>query len=302
MKLYLSLFLTFSFIHAIEINYAIDNTNIITSTKEEIKNYNRLRLDLTLEDKEYDNSSVKLITDTDNYGISIYRGYFKYVDDKHLLSIGTQRIPFGVGRIWNPIDIFNPIDSNSIETGERKGTESIRYEYAINSVSNLDITYSKEKSSLRIKSYLDISDVALIVLNDDELNQDIIGYEIEGQLLQSGIELRSEGGYFKDKKLDDTFYKYIIGAEYGFENSLTILGEYKYESQTKSDYFGSTISYNLNTLTYLNILAIKNLDDKSYIISPNLGYSLSDEMTLSIGMFDYNIDRSYYFMKLFMQF
>ena len=320
MRFVYSFLLVCSFLYALEPEFSIENTNIITSNKNETIDYNRLRINLTFEDEKHQNSIIKIIADNyniynkttpENYNESlIYRGYYKYIDDKHLFSIGLQRIPFGVGRIWNPIDIFNPINSTAIETGERKATESVRYEYAINSLSNIDLTYSKYKSAFRIKSYLDIADIAFIVLNDNKLDQDIIGYELEGEFLDSGIELRSEGGYFKDKNLDKTFYKYILGGEYGFENSLTILGEYKYESKTKSRYLGSIISYQINLLLNLNILGIKNLEDKSYVVSPNISYSLSDEATLTIGIFNYNSDdqsefssyNNYGYMKFYIHF
>ncbi|MCK5111145.1 MAG: hypothetical protein KAQ94_06460 [Arcobacteraceae bacterium] len=321
MRLFLNTLFLCSFLYAFDAQLELENTNIITSTtSSELKDYNRLRLDTLIEDEKYENTFIKIIIDnTNNYNHKIkknvnktdfYRGYLKYTGEKHLFAAGLQRIPFGVGRIWNPIDIFNPIDSTSIETSERKGVESIRYEYAIGDLSNLDVTYSKRKSAFRIKGYLDVADAALVILDDDKQNQEILGYELEGELLNSGIELRSEGGYFKDTITNTDSYKYIVGGEYGFENSLTILGEYKYESKTKSRHLGSTASYQVDALLSLNLLVIKNLEDKSYILTPSINYSLDDEVTLSVGMFDYSSNKQsefgsfddYYFVKLFVHF
>ncbi|MEA3498493.1 MAG: hypothetical protein U9R16_05475 [Campylobacterota bacterium] len=296
-SLYSLLFLC-SFLFSIELDYTVENTNIITTNKQQTKDYNRVRLNLTLAGEKYENSILKLITDNENFynktedsntnNSSIYRGYFKYTDDKHLVSIGLQRIPFGVGRIWNPIDIFNPIDSTSIEPQNREGVESIRYEYAIDSVSNLELAYSKDETSFKIKSYLEFADFAAVAINDNKANQDILGYEIEGEFLNSGIELRSEGGYFKDKEFDENYYKYILGGEYGFENSLTILGEYLYDNKNDLKNIGLNISYTITPLLNITALNIFNTDDKSYLLSTTLFYSLSDEMLLSYGYFNYN--------------
>ena len=319
MRLIYSFFAFCTILFAFDAEFEVENTNILTS-QNKINDYNRLRIYSRFEDKKYENTFVKIILDnTNKYNHRIkenknktnfYRGYLKYIGEKHLFVAGLQRVPFGVGRIYNPIDIFNPIDSTLIETNERKGVESIRYEYAINDLSNFDITYSKDKSAFRIKGFLDVADIALVVLEDKKQKENIFGYELEGEFLSSGIELRSEGGYFKNRVTNTNSYKYIIGAEYGFENSLTTLVEYKYESKTKSKHFGINNSYQLNALTKLNLLVIKNLEDKSHLLAPSLEYSLDDEMTLAIGMFDYNSDKQsefgayddYCFVKLFIHF
>ncbi len=321
MRLFYSLITFCTILFAFDAEFEVENTNIVTSQKQnKIKDYNRLRLYSQFEDKKYENAFIKIILDNaNNYNHKIkknenktnfYRGYLKYIGEKHLFVAGLQRVPFGVGKIYNPIDIFNPIDSTSIEANERKGVESIRYEYAINDLSNFDITYAKDKSAFRVKGFLDVADIALVVLEDKKEKENIFGYELEGEFLDSGIELRSEGGYFRDMTADTNSYKYIIGAEYGFENSLTTLAEYKYESNTKSKHFGINNSYQLNMLTKINLLIIKNLEDKSHIFEPSLEYSFDDEMTLSVGMFDYNSDKQsefgtyddYCFVKLFVHF
>ena len=297
MRLFLSIILTTNLIYALEFDYIIENTNIIKYSKIQTNNYNRARAYLTFQDKEYENSIVKITIDNENFynyktnssdnNSSIYRAYYKYSGDKHLLSMGLQRVPLGVGSIWNPIDIFNPIDSTSIEPNYRDGVESIRYEYAINSLSNLDIAFAKDKSSFKIKSYIDIADFALIVLNDDKLNQTIFGYEIQGDLFDTGIELKSEGGYFKDKDLNKNFISYIIGVQYGFENSIIFTSEYFTNTKTNLRNIGVTLSYTPSSVLNISLLTISNIKDTSFLIAPTLDYSLADDITLSYSYFKY---------------
>ncbi len=302
MRLFLSIILISIFSYALEFEHIfehiIENTNILKYNKKQVDDYNRARAYLTFQDNEYENSIVKLIVDNENiYNYktnssdnksSIYRAYFKYTNDKHLLSMGLQRVPLGVGSIWNPLDIFNPIDSTTIEPNHREGVESLRYEYAINSLSNLDIAFSKDKSSLKIKSYLDFADFALIVLHNDKLNQTILGYEVQGDLYETGVELKSEGGYFKDKELNENFISYIIGAQYGFENSLILSSEYYTNTKTNLKNLGITLSYTISSVININLLNISNIKDNSYLISPTLEYSLADDIVLSYSYFNYN--------------
>lgn len=312
---------SFSFASAIETQFDIENTNIIIKKEHDDSiDYNRLRIYGTLESKSLEDFLFHFILDNENnYNLSknnkenkskIYRAYLKYIDSKNLVIIGKQRVPFGVGRIWNPIDVFNPIVSTSIESDERKGTDAIRYEYAINPLSTLDITLSEEKFATRIKGYLDFADMAFVFAKDEYKNRDIYAYEIQGELFESVIELRSEGGYFIPQ-FDKEYFEGIFGAEYGFENSLILLGEYKYNSSTHINYLASTLSYTFTPLVTGSFLVIQNLEDKSIFYSPRFEYSLSDESILSIGanlnsdknsLKEFNKDNNSFFARFFINF
>ena len=279
--------------------YALENTNIFGLAEDSrFVDYNRLRADITVKHEEYEAFAAKLIIDNAAayiqrpYSLTddtfIYRGYLEYHGETHFWVIGRQRIPLGVGRVWNPIDIFNPIDSQSVEPQERPGTEALRYEYAMSSLANLDCTVSRDKGEARIKGYLDFADVALVGLYDNDADQDIIGWELEGELFATGIELRSEGGSFHDDATGRRHTEFIAGAEYGFANSLTLLGEYRYSDETKSDDMAVSVSFQPQILWTVSCLAVENLNDHSFFIAPSVEYSAGDEMTVSAGAFLYH--------------
>ncbi len=277
---------------------ALENTNIAAYDElYRITDFNRLRADLTLEHDRYPNFFARLMVDNTTLYISrsvslgnttaIYRGYVQYRGVSNFWSIGRQRIPLGVGRIWNPIDVFNPIDSQAIEPEERAGTESLRYEYALSELANLDATVAQHAGAIRLKGFLDFADVAMVAIFDDRNHEDILGWELEGQLLETGIELRSEGGSFHDRLTGNRHAEYILGAEYGFANSLTLLTEYRYCGKNSLDHLGIQVSYTPGMLLEYNLLMVRNLDDQSGFFAPSIEYSLSDEMTLSGGAFLY---------------
>ena len=297
-----------------------DNTNILSKTNGgSLSNYNRFRIYGTFDHDSYSDILLKVIVDNENrYNISktnnknstdIYRAYLKYADETSLIVIGKQRIPFGVGRIWNPTDIFNPIDAAAIETDQRIGTDSIRYEYALSELSNIDMTVSKDKYAFRIKGYLAYADTALIALKDNKNDTKTFGYEFAGELFETNIEFRSEGGYKLVKEGKD-YYELIAGIDYSFENSLSLLGEYRYDDLLSQDQFASTISYELTTLSKINFLGIKNIDDKSTLLSVRFDYSVADDITFDTGVYLYrgnkftrygDMDNSF-FAKLYIHF
>lgn len=285
---------------------ALENTNIAGYDREHhATDYNRIRAELSLTHEQYGNLAAAVIVDNETVytaapdeldnELSLYRAYGQYQGKRHFWSVGRQRIPLGVGRIWNPIDVFNPIDAQAVETDERTGTDSVRYEYALNELSNLDLTVADGKAAIRLKGYLEYADVGLVALRDNSNNRnptwgedtslDIIGWELEGRLPGTVLELRSEGGRVHNRETGDTFTECIFGAEFGFADSLTLLGEYRYSDQDMTDQLGLQIGYQPAMLWTCHLLLLSSLDDGSMLVAPSITYSLSDEMTLSAGGF-----------------
>lgn len=277
---------------------ALENTNILGYDQNQYgTDFNRLRAELRLEHEEHPDFFAKLIVDNKTLytsspdslqnRTSLYRASLQYRGSEHFWSVGKQRIPLGVGRIWNPIDVFNPVDVEAVETDEREGTESLRYEYAFTELSNLDATLARDKAAMRIKGYLEYADIALVGLIDEENDRDIIGWELAGEILDTGIELRSEGGSFHDRTSGERHTEFIVGAEYGFANSLTLLAEYKFSDEEAGDYLGGSLRFQPGLLWVCSLLGVNSLEDGSGFVAPSVEYSLSDDMTLNLGAFLY---------------
>jgi hypothetical protein len=235
----------------------------------------------------------------------IHRLYGGYVDEKHRISLGLQKISMGVGRIWNPTDLFNPRNPLALEPDEVYGVFSLLYTYSPSDLSQISAVGAQRsddsfKYAGRIKGYLDVADVALDMIVADDVA--MLGYELEGELFDTGVELRSEGGWFEDKLLDEKFFQALLGADYSFENSLMLAGEWLHSSKTfeeelvlglpsgaqnnlvgSKDYLGSTLGYEFDALLYGAMAGIISADDGSFYLSPTLRYSLDDDMTLALG-------------------
>lgn len=55
----------------------------------------------------------------------LYRAWLRYESDRFELTLGRQRIALGVGRIWNPEDLFNPIFPLAVEGDQRIGQDAL---------------------------------------------------------------------------------------------------------------------------------------------------------------------------------
>ena len=338
-----------SILFAKEIETTFENSNFTLLApldgkgNQELLNYNRFRLTEHIRDggwfitaigdienylgKEHINSaSYKLASNISSdtpfstqsnannynngeYYAQLYRLYAGYANEKHRISFGLQKVSMGVGRIWNPTDLFNPKNPLALEPDEVFGAFSLFYTYSPSELSEMTIVGAERadksfKYAGRIKGYLEFLDVALNIVNAK--NATMVGYELEGELFESAIELRSEGGWFDDKLLNKQYFQGVIGADYAFVNSLILTSEWLYTSKTfeeefvrkpsgtannlvrSHDYFGLNLAYQFDALFFGLLSSIINIDDGSSYITPIVSYSIDDDTVLKVGTMLYS--------------
>ena len=268
----------------------------------------------------------------------LYRAYSGYEDDKNRVVIGLQNITMGVGRIWTPTNLFNPRNIYALEPDETFGVFGVSYTRHLSDTSDITVVASQKednsfKYALQYKAFLDFADFALDGVSSDDTK--MIGYEIEGNLGDTGIEVRSEGSYIKSSLRDVSMnsqdveiFQGIIGADYAFINGITLVCEVLYSSENFSYqeillnydseilpnlvysklYTAFTFSYSFNIYFDGSLLYIESFNDKnSRYISPTLTYTLNDYNSFMLGAMLQNGERgseegdfenSYYFKWL----
>ena len=244
----------------------------------------------------------------------LYRLYTGYEDDKQRIVIGLQNISMGVGRIWTPNNLFNPKNSFALEPDEVFGVTAVNYVRHLSETAELNVVVSQKKDETykyltRFKVLAGKTEMAFNAITSD--NTKMLGLEIEGDLADSGIELRAETVYLESQLInslfvskDNYFTQSILGADYGFKNGVTLVLEAFYNSQTftynemlfniNSDissslafshfYLGSSLSYAFNLYLDGAISYIESFNEQnSRFIAPNLTYTLNDYNSFSIG-------------------
>jgi len=249
----------------------------------------------------------------DSVYAKLYRFYGGYEDNENSVVVGLQNISMGVGRIWTPTNLFNPKNIYALEPDETFGVAAISYTRHISDISHLTVVASQKanysfKYAGRYKAFLDLADFAVDIVSSDDTK--MIGYELEGNLADTGVEVRSEGAYIKNtlktqtKPEEKEFFQGIIGADYGFINGVTLVAEALYSSESFSPqeillnidseilsnlvysnfYTGLTLSYSFNLFLDSSIVYIESFNDKnSRFISPALTYTLNDYNSFMIG-------------------
>lgn len=265
------------------------------------------------------NTPFRAQTNFKDYGdgsiyAKLYRAYVGYEDSKNRVVAGLQNISMGVGRIWTPTNIFNPKNSYAIEPDEIYGVSAASYVRHLSDTSRVIFVASqnaekKFKYAGGYKGYLGFVDIGVNVVESKKTK--MLAYEIEGNLADTGIELRSEAGYIKSTLFNDLkqeyeteFFQGILGAEYGFRNGVSVVFETLYSSKDftnkeralnlNSDilsnllsanfYSGVTLSYSFNLFLEASLLYIESFGDKnSRFVSPSLKYTLNDYNSFTIG-------------------
>lgn len=260
----------------------------------------------------------------------LYRLYGGYEDDTNRVVIGQQNIPMGVGHVWNPTNLFNPRNVYALEPDETFGVLGISYtRHFSQSASVTGVISQKADKSLKYaaqyKAFLDFMDVGVDVLSSNETN--MLGYELEGNLGKSGVEVRSEGAYIQNrlkKSVNTTeevaFFQGIVGADYGFVNGVSLMVESLYSSKSFSYartvlnydseiapnlvnsnlYAAASLAYTFNIYLDGSILYLDSFDfSESQLITPSLTYTLNDYNSLTAGAMLQNYGDTYYLKWVF---
>ena len=248
----------------------------------------------------------------------IDRMWLKYQKEKIEISIGRQRVNWGINTIWNSNDLFNAYNFIDFDYIERPGSDVIRFQYTGDNLSSLDIVY--KPSTLENSSVI----AALYKINK-------MGYDFQFLLANYYDDIALGGGWAGNIK--NAGFKgeitYFISEEsskanstslstsidYSFKNGFYILGSHLYNSNGFSD----PHEFNLQSVTQ-NVLSPKNLmpSKNSFLIqasklitpainssftllygeginffffSPNISYEINESLDASIiGQFFYMDD------------
>jgi len=248
----------------------------------------------------------------------LYRLYVGYDDGKNRVVAGLQNINIGVGRIWTPSNLFNPKNTYALEPDETFPVLALYGAHYVDEKSQVYAAVSQRhdhsfKYLGGVKQSFESTDVSLNIIKSDQTT--MFGYSIEGDLADTGIEVRSEGAYIKTnlkttlqtlsaKENEIDFFQGLIGADYAFQNGLNLTVEGLYSSHIFSYadaivdlnneingnmtlshfYLATMMSYDFNIYLSGALLYIESFNaSNSRFVSPTLTYTLNDNNRFDLG-------------------
>lgn len=250
----------------------------------------------------------RYIENKNGYGIHrLYRAYADLSLSGVDLRFGRQRIAWGTAMLWNPMDILNPFNPVQLERQEREGVDAILMDWDYNALSRVSLVYVKlqrsESKAVRWRSNQKGFDLSLMAGRFRE--NTVVGFDFAGQIGEIGV--RGEITQ-TDSANARGFTRAVIGADYTFVNTLSFNIEIYYNGQGVADpadyefsrrltgemqslarrYLGGFLGYDITPLLQWRSYLIINLDDDSVFFAPNLLYSLTDNVEVSVGVQAFN--------------
>ena len=77
----------------------------------------------------------------------VYRGWLRFEDGPLRITVGRQRVPWGVGRLWNPIDRFNAIGPLAVEGDQSLGIDAVDVRWSFSGFDHLQLVYAPSTRS-----------------------------------------------------------------------------------------------------------------------------------------------------------
>lgn len=232
--------------------------------------------------------------------------YYKHTFDFAEVVFGRQVISWGVGRIWQPTDLFNPINPANFSKLEKDGADALSSKIFISEFTDLELVCNFREN---IKDYnygarfrTNFSEYDVSVMTGYFDRKVILGGDFTGNFFNAG--LRGEGIFSYDADSPDSNYvRAILGLDYQFTSELYTLIEYQYNGRGTTckecydiprlmrgeiqnvglNYVTVQSNYLIHPLVTINAGVMMNINDMSGYTNAAVTYSILESLNLSLG-------------------
>ena len=235
----------------------------------------------------------------------VYRATVMWSGASTDVKVGRQRIPLGTGYFWSPMDLLNPLDPTRLERDYRAGADAILVQQKLGALSRVDAMHVPATSRLQAVTagyfHGNVRGLDYSVLAGRFRGDDAIGADFAFGV--GGLGIRGEATATRSAN-DTRFGRALLGADYGFESSLTLTAEAYYNGLGAADpalydvaallaggvinlarfYTAGAASYDLTPLYKVAGYAVLNLDDASVVLWPRLEWSATSDFNLAVGV------------------
>jgi hypothetical protein len=219
------------------------------------------------------------------------------------LRLGRQRVAWGTGRFWSPLDLLNPLSPTALEPGEREGVDAVLVEHKRSAVSRVSAVFApirgdRDHVLARWQDNVHGTDYSITAGRGPQGR--VLGVDAAGQIGGAGV--RAEWTLTRDRG-GRTPHRVLLGWDYAFANTLTLSAELYFDGTGSSDpsrhdvagllsgrrqtlgrrYAGLHARYEFTPLLKWESWWAANLDDRSAYFSPRISYSVRENLDVAIG-------------------
>lgn len=235
----------------------------------------------------------------------VYRAVVTWSGRTTDVKVGRQRVPLGTGFFWSPLDLLNPIDPTRLERDYRAGADAVLVEQKLGALGRLSGIYVPATRRLNsvaaayVHGNLRGTDYSALV--GRFYGADAIGADFN--TTAGGLGLRGEATATRTPA-GARYARVLLGADYGFANSLKVTAETYYNGQGASSparydvagalsgrvlsvarwYGAVAATYDVTPLVKVGTYAVLNADDGSAVVWPRLEWSARSDVDLVAGV------------------
>ena len=235
------------------------------------------------------------------FNTTIDRALINYAKGDWDITLGRQRVNWGMNLIWNPNDIFNTYNFLDFDYEERPGSDALRVQYYLGDFSKIEVAAKKGKSlddkivAAMYKFNKESYDIQLIT--GVYLNDFIIGAGWAGNLKNAGF--KGEVSYFIPYETyfnSENVLSAAISVDYGFKKGLYINSSVLYNSS--ADEASGNIGYliytdlnpkNLMPYKYSGFLQLAKEFTPIFRGAVSTIYSPTNHSVIIMPTFDYSV-------------
>lgn len=234
----------------------------------------------------------------------VYRAIVSWSIASTDIRIGRQRVPLGTGQFWSPLDLLNPIDPTRLERDYRSGVDAVRIEQKLAALGRVEGVYvpatDKTKSIAVVYLHGNTRGADYSLLAGTFRGDRAVGADFSSA--RGGLGLRAEATMTKPAS-GPQYGRALLGADYGFPNTLNLTAELYYNGQGSSNparydfasvvsgitlnvarYYGAAAAtYEITPLAKVTLYVVLNADDWSSVLWPQVEYSMTANLDVAIG-------------------
>ena len=234
------------------------------------------------------------------------RLFLRQTSDVGDFTVGRQRISWGTGRVWNPTDLFNPINPATFSKIEKDGVDALSAKFHLGNFTDVHVVINPENdwntvnTAVRFRTNEKEFDISLMA--GQFAQRIVLGGDFAGNAFDAGV--RGEVIVSQDREnRASRFVKYIVGVDYQFTAELYAVMEYLHNGEGGStreqydlmrlltgeilnlarDYLAATGSYMIHPLVTSSVTLTANLNDGGRFVSGVVTYLAGDEFTITCG-------------------
>lgn len=245
----------------------------------------------------------------------LYRGWVGVEGERGVLRLGRQRIAWGTGKIWNPIDVLNPYQPTSVERDQRRGVDAAYARVSLGDLSQAEAVWAPRDAwtehalLARLRSNARGWDASVV---GGKLGLStgawMAGGDFAGELWDG--TLHGEWSYTHPERRQD-YWKAGLGWDYTFDpaawpglRETQLVVEYLHNGAGETDwrkyrfgdvlsgrevvvgrhYSGVSIAKDVHPLLKLEVVWLTNLVDGSTFANPSLTWNALEDLYLSAGL------------------